>query len=390
MSDYGLQLPVTPLGVIPGKGCLNTTLIDQFAANCASGANTVVGHLSKETYAVVPGDIMMGDRHDHTGYDLEFGVNSFSGYDGTQNGVAKTQRSFEEEFYFQGVVTTGCTLQNQASGYTTQRAGSLSVPNLCQKFICPGQLLEVQFPRVEKGTGQRGAAAGKPFFAPFDPTDFSTPVGGAYHAMTVSKTDGGILDESFEKTVPSISGGGGRSTLSPTQEDASGIKYGVWGIALTVIEHLIARGILSRTGGGNPNTPTKAERKNAAAECLSISKDVGLFSGGTGTASEPLNRVYLDILAEVLVGNLTPGSPGDAMANKAFLEAHEQTKRMVLSKQPSDSEMSYRLLRAAGFDMLFECITSSWLSKTEKIVGRSTSGAAPGALLDVVLGHCAV
>jgi hypothetical protein len=407
----GGQNPVPVLGVVAGKASLDWTKIDEFKRNaddprtaphCYPGGNQDINH------DAMPRDSSFGLKNTRNaeivdGEPNELGIVSVAGLCWSEY---CSQRQMEDAYYWQGIVTTESRLTNPLDsttgdpdhGYATIRVGTHTVPNNGPKTIYAGNLVAWQFPRAPfspvdaSGTPSELFAGGatinklarqgtpptqfRPELVPFDESDFAPQLNAAYIAATTESSDNpdGVSNFNYTKALAN-----GERVWSGLQEEAIAYKYGLWGIALTLVETLIRNGQL--TVGGVPGTGAATAHNDARQ----IAENIGLFST-TGD-----RRILHEGLADVFALHLSPIDDVRAETHTRFDEATGKPSniRKVATETPvdGDTEAQYTSLRVHAIDLLLRGVTCSWYSKTSKIVGRAMNTSAPADDADILFGH---
>jgi hypothetical protein len=250
-----LNNPVPGLGVIPGKCSLDFNLISEYQKNAEDPRTSLFcypGGQTPQNHDCMPGDTSFGQKDVRNaevmdGEPNELGIVSVAGLN---FGRYCSQREMEDDFYWQGVVTTESRLTNPLDGITgdpdhgygkvslrdekisrfffiligTGRAGTFSVINNGWKTIYAGNYVCWQFPAAPfhpKGdvynfnggeTINHLARYGtpptqfRPEYVPFDHSDFTVQFSAAFAAMSVPKSQNGVSDLGFVASLPNVNG----------------------------------------------------------------------------------------------------------------------------------------------------------------------------------------
>ncbi len=413
----GCKNPVFVLGAIPVKAFLDDGLINEWRANADSPTRAA------KSYPGANGPY----NHDAMPYMSSFGNKGVRGIDGEDLDSASvgvvalcglywekycTQRHMEDDFWWQGIVTTESRISNPMDGttgdpphgYGMVMAGTHSVVNNGPRTFYPGVLIAWRFPPAPfksysnangNETEFNGGSAininarhgepptqWTPQYVPFDPTDFSSQVAAAFASITTSSAfdQDGISDMPYTKALPHLMGDTGCRPWSNIQDEAISYKYGLAAPGLTMVETLLRRGEL-QPGPGAGNGNAIVAHQQAAA----IADKIGLFD-----TDDSKQDVLREFLADFMLQHISYTDTAGKEALDRFEEANGgHDVRKVASSVPDKTGDTtyYASLRAHGVDILLQGITSSWHSKTSKIVGRATNTAATKDTLDALWGH---
>jgi len=397
----GLQNPMMEIGVISGKGAHDEDLLAQCERNannaaislyCYPGGNQPINH------DVMPGMTVVGMKNVRLPESdvFEIGLGSVAGvcWDNWCS-----QRAMEADFYWQGIATTeqrrtkplDSTTDDPPMGYGTLRAGTKSIINNSWKTIYCGDRICWRFPKApfhpkskdENGQFRNGdpinylARQGDALtrfgieYESYDATDFSLQMSAAYAALTVTQAQGGVQDMAYQEAFPWAAGGPGvrDRPWSSLQEEAVAYKFGLWGVALTLIRALNKNGV------------------NLNQSAAGIAAEIGLF----GNAPNP---AVMEGIADLMLDKLSPADPQRDEAHQRFREYNgvgEVHDARVFAATPG-SEGSYPReffanLQTHALDMLAVGFTSALEAKRAQCVGVALSSAAPADTMHVMWGH---
>lgn len=404
--------PVPGIGVIPGKCSLDFVLIQEYQANsedprtsldCYPGGNQPINH------DAMPGDTSYGQKNVRNsevmdGEPNELGIVSVAGLNW---GRYCSQREMEDDFYWQGVVTTESRLTNPLDGitgdpdhgYGTGRAGTFSVINNGWKTIYAGNYVAWQFPQAPfhpKGdvynfnggeTTNYLARYGvpttqfRPEYVPFDQTDFTVQMAAAFAAMSTPKDQGGVSNLGFVASLPNVNGASDKKPWTAIQDEANSYKYGFWGVGLTLVETLICRGLLvagpgldaaiAELNAGQYNAFPDAAVTNAVSAAAhetskNLARAIGLFD-----TNEDGQKVMLEGIADIMLKNISPEDVRRGQAVDRFAAGSGREFIEIATSEPRDAGDMYDRLRIHLTDVLLTGVTGSWYSKTSRIVGKS-------------------
>jgi hypothetical protein len=401
----GLQNPVPGIGIIPGKVILDWDIISDHQANaddpsvageCYPMGNKDINH------DAMPGNMSIGMRELRNGevMDGEPNERGIASVAGLRFADYDSQRSLQDNWYFQGIVATESRVssdQDPDHGYAIIRAGTVSIINNGEEPFYPGQYACWQMPKAPFGQpgvlldpvnyrARYGTPKTKwmPEVVPFDPTDMSTHMAGAFANMKHSKVDRDpgsadiMLPDFFVRN-----GAHSAKALNQLQEEAMAFRFGINGMILRALETLMRKGHI-QFGNGNYTEET------AATEVREFAKDT-LKLWTTNPAEHGLQH---EILADILMRNLNPGDPDRIAAERRFLETHGSTdgttrtwNSMATNEMRSSSDDMFRLLMVNLPEVFITGITSTWYSATNSIIGKPMNSAAPADTLHVMLGH---
>jgi hypothetical protein len=413
----GLQNPMPNLGVISFKAMPDMNLIYQWQnQDVRTELGCYPGGKVTENHDIMPGDTAFG----------QVGVRNLEIGDGEPNELSIvslaglewrgycSQREMEDDFYWQGIVTTECRLTNPMDSTTSDpdhgfgggRVGTFSVINNGWKTFHAGDYIAWQFPATPfhpKSAGgldtasppelfmggqtvnmlaRQGVPVGqfRPEYVPFDHTDFTVQLAGVFATFTNPKSEKGIQDMSFVAAAPNIHGYKNERPWSTIQDEGVGYKYSIWGIGLTLVETLLRKGLI-QPGVGVAGPLNEQDAYNTAKD---ISRQIGLFSqDGTEQA------IMMEGLADVFLNNISAGDDYRSSAVTRFRNAsgQRQSTFSLVTDNLSDTDMYYARLRLNCLNLLTGAVGSSWFSKTRKIVGRALNDAAPADTLHGLFGH---
>lgn len=390
-SRQNLGNPMAGTGIIPGKAFLNMDLIDEFQRNAED--KTMATHIypggSRDTsHNAMPGDLsfgLMGGRsaYDETGAPNEVGIVGVSGMD-YHDGRYLSLDAIERGFYFQGVVSTPCTISADAdgtgtagggitsgpnSGYALIKAGVANIINKSTYMFYPGDYVCRRLPNPKKGLPiinplARGGTPNTQYtweVCPFDYTDFTVHYDGAYRAMVNNASRGGIADVAFERFFETEST---RNSylLSNLQEEAAGHLFSKMGILMVGLEYLLEKGFIAV----NPAGGVGAMDAGQAAKSVAVLADALGFlkqgEGRTGHAAEMFRRMFH---SEIL-------DDGKTAPNLQSLEReHKDYVRLRKHLATFDSGR----------------LVGNWHAKRSTIIGRVQNFCAPTETMHTLLGH---
>jgi hypothetical protein len=431
MSDrnallQGNRNPVMVVGAIAGKCVMDFNMVQEFKENaenplaattCYPGGSNDTNHDIMPTYSSFGRKGTRSvDAADGDTEPTEVGIVSVAGLNWHNY---CSQRQMEDDFYWQGIVTTESRLthpndeltEEPQSGYATIRCGTHSVPNNGPSTFYPGTLMAWRFPLAPFHPGDNSARAQfnngetinqrarcgepltqfRPEYVPFDPTDFSTQLAAVFACITEANgvNMDGVADLPFERCLPHLMGQTGCREVSCLQDEAISYKYGLWGVTLTMLETLVRQGIVSVNdpAEGNRNDRYAAFRRSPAdahAAVKGVAEDIGLWNLNP---TEQKGTILYEGLADVFLENLSPLEEARRTAVGNFADATNTTLLKISRRVPSNNDERYESLRANVSEVLLQGLTSSWQSKTSRIVGFATNTAAPSDTLDACFGH---
>jgi len=406
----GLRNPVPGIGLVPGKSMLHTDLIRKWQRNAEDprrAVNSFFGGGDLINHSALPGDSSFGVRSACNDYIMdgepnEIGVVSVAGQCWQDYA---SHREMQDDFYWQGIVTTESRLTPQQlggntydpnHGYATARAGTVSVINNGKFTFYPGNLICYQWPMTylhPNGTKEFNggstinqlARAGtvptqfKPELVPFDPTDFTVQLSAAFTHSKLTKEEGGISNMPFEILLPSSSARNGAiSRWQCIQDEAAAYKFGLWGIFAGMLETVLARGLI-------PGSVAMSS-EDAYAAVRGVIENVGLFN-----VDPTINTPYVhEALANVFLRNLAPGTEERTPALTDFRANTGKEIWDIATEYPRTNEARYARLRVHAMEILIHGIAGSWYSKTSTIIGKAMNSAAPADTLDGLWGHFAL
>jgi hypothetical protein len=396
MMLQGLQNPCLEVGVISGKGAHDEEKLAEFERNANNGAKAILcypGGNQPINHDVMPSMTLVGMRNVKLPEcDIfEIGMASVAGmcWDDWCS-----QRQMENDFYWQGIATTeqrrtkplDSTTDDPPHGYGTLRAGTKSIINNSWKTIYCGDRICWRFPKApfHPKVGREGSDnrfhGGDPInylarqgeaptrfgieYESYDPCDFAVQMAAAYAALTTTQAQGGIEDMPYQNALPWAAGGPGVKDRpwSALQEEAIAYKFGLWGVALTLIQTLHNAGI---TVDGKSS--------------MDIAREIGLF------ASHPPGHANANIVkqgvADVLLDKISPCDPAREAAEDQFLTNHRvqlhEARVFTANKGSEDNALFMANLQAHAIDMLAIGLTSALEEKRSHIVGVAMNSAAP-------------
>lgn len=415
----GLQNPMPNLGVISFKAMPDMNLIYQWQnQDVRTELGCYPGGKVPENHDIMPGDTAFG----------QVGVRNLEIGDGEPNELSIvsvaglewkgycSQREMEDNFYWQGIVTTECRLGNVMDsttgdpdhGFGGGRAGTFSVVNNGWHTFHAGDYIAWQFPQAPfhpksasaldtasppelfmagqtvNMTARQGVPTGqfRPEYVPFDPSDFTVQLAGVFATFTNPKSERGIQDMSFVAAAPNVHGYKNERPWSTTQDEGVGYKYSICGIGLSFVETLLRKGLI-QPGVGPSGPLSEQEAYNTSKN---IAGQIGLFS----TKAEDQD-IMLEALADVFLNNISAGDDMRSQAVKRFRNASGQQDMFSLATERLDDiDLFYARLRLNCLNLLTGAVGNSWYSKTRKIVGTAFNDAAPADTLHGLFGHIAV
>jgi len=318
-------------------------------------------------------------------------------------GSCCSQQELEDQFYFLGTALTEQRISSPLDsgtydpdhGFATLVAGCHSVINNSDRPFYPGNLVQWRLPPapfhpksndavfqggdVINHANRYGTSATqfKVQLIPFSYSDFSVQFAGAFAAMQETKAMNGINDVPYEWTLCNHDQSG-RRQFSNVQDQGLAFKYGLTGVALTMIEALVDKGLLQGNGA------------NGKAVAIHIAGELGLFEK-PGQNRNAKDTLLQECLADVFMQNISNGDPLRTGAEARY-QAAFGSPTIVAQSIPIENnvESNYARLRMHALDQLVQGIAVAWHSKTEKIIGRAFNCAATSDTLDVCFGHFAL
>jgi hypothetical protein len=410
MMLQGLQNPTMSVGVISGKGAHDEEKLAECARNasnasvalfCYPGGNQPINH------DAMPGYTAIGMRNVRLPEcDIyEIGLTSAAGicWDDWCS-----QRQMEADFYWQGIVTTeqrrtkplDSTTDDPPMGYGTLRAGTMSIINNSWRTIYCGDRLVWRFPKApfhpKAGADGNRFHGGDPInylarqgdpptqfrfeYEAYDSTDFCVQMAAAYAALTTPSAQGGVSDMPYQNAFPWAAAGPGVKDRpwSSIQEEALALKYGLWGVALTLIDTLRHHGI-------DPNQPS-------AVIATALGLDGSKPKEGTAGRPQPKDAMLAGV-ADVLLDKISPCDPNRENAQNRFAGSHKMQLHAarVLAVNPDGGRTGEFVanLQSHALDMLLIGFTSALEAKRSQIVGIALNSAAPSDTMHCVFGHFA-
>lgn len=399
------------LGVIDGTIFKDDSLVAEFQYNandpatapfCYPGGTLPINHdISVGDTSFGKKYARGGDTGDEVGFVAAAGLcwNNYC-----------SQRNMEDCFYWQGIVMTDCQDEkhmdaNQddehSQGYGILRAGTYTVANNGPHTFYPGDIICWEFPPApfhpdSSGIFNNGGRINytardgvpptqfRPYYRPFDPTEICSDMAGIYAAITSPKTEGGISDLPYANALPHYTGYRGERPWSNTQEEAIAYKYGLWGVALTLVQTLARNGYVTVHPGGNG--PQVAGDANISQ----LATAIGLFNTNAGQQT-----IVHEGIADVLLMNLAPNDPArrDAVARFEVETGINDVPRgkfyqaATATPEPGQPALAYANLRTHVANILVGGMLNTWHSKRSKCVGRAISASAPTGDLDGLWGY---
>lgn len=411
-----LNNPTIVVGAIPTKGFLDIDVVREFqqnAENPSIAQQCFPGGAHEINHDIFASYLSFGRKDTHAsdvadGEPNEMGIVSVAGL---YWGQYCSQREMEDIWYWQGVATTEQRLTNPLDsntndpdhGYAMITAGTHSIINNGPRPFFAGNLVAWQMPRApfhSKSTGglfndgsliNKTARYGMPSstfqfeVVPFDYTDFSVQFAAAFAAMTIPYNQNGIADVPLSKALPNSSYQQPRNH-SCIQDEALSYKFGLSAVALSVIETLVRKGVLTVMPKDDVAAQAAAiTEQDAHSAARNLGKALGLFD----TGKVELNPLLTECMADLFLTNINCGDEDRVKAQTRFAAVTGDKDLLTIATQSveSNDDAAYNRLRLHGLDMLVQGIASSWHSKTEKIIGRAMNCAAQSDTLDVVFGH---
>lgn len=422
----GNQNPVPGIGVISGKASLDFVFIQTCQKNaddirvqseCFPGGSQPINH------DAMPGDSSFGLRDVRNaeimdGEPNELGIVSVAGL---HWGSYCSQRQMEDDFYWQGIVTTESRLTNPLDsatgdpdhGYGTARCGTMSVINNGWKTFTAGTKICWQFPaapfhpggdvyKFEEGNKTNYLARYgvpttqfRPEYVPFDHLDFKVHFAGAFAAMTTPKSRGGVSDLGFMASLPNQNNRTQSSPFECLQEEANGYKNGFSGIGFALVELLFRHGLIQKgprwasvedvVNNNNPYEPhvaSDAEAIEAHKNTAALTKTSGLWD-----FNEDGQKLLIEFMADLFLKSISPLDPHRDAAVQRFETAAGQSYFTVATSEPSTYLEFFDKLRIVAAELTCQGVTGSWHSKLNKVVGVALNDAAPADTLHGLFGH---
>lgn len=420
----GLFSPVPGIGVISGKASLDFVLIQtcqknaddiRVQAECYPGGNQPINH------DAMPGDTSFGLRDVRNaeimdGEPNELGIVSVAGL---HWGSYCSQRQMEDDFYWQGIVTTESRLTNPLDGVTgdpdhgfgTARCGTMSIINNGWKTFTAGTKICWQFPaapfhpggdvyKFEDGNKTNYLARYgvpttqfRPEYVPFDHLDFKVHFAGAFAAMTTPKSQGGVSDMGFMAALPNQSNRTQSSPWDGLQEEANAYKFGFSGIGFTMVEMLLRQGLIVATDG--LATAIRDIANNKAYEPLvggnaqaahQTAADLARVTGLWDLSSDG-QGLLIEFMADLFLKSLSPVDPYRDAAVKRFEDATGKTFFDVATSEPNTTADLYARMRSVAAEFTAQGVTGTWHSKLNRVCGVALNDAAPSDTLHGLFGH---
>jgi len=402
----GLQNPTMEVGVITGKFVHDEELYDECVRNannaaiaiyCFPGGNQPINH------DVWPGYTLLGLKNVSIPESdvFEIGLASAAGF---MWDSYCSQRDMESRFYWLGI-SNGTALKTMAldsttkdePGIGTHKAGTKSIINNSWKTIYAGDKLVWRFPKApfhpRAGKSEQFnegnpinmlARQGDPptqfrfEYESYDPTDFAVQMAAAFAALSYDTGQGGVQDMPYQNALPWAAGGAGVKDRpwSSIQEEALAYRYGLWGVALTLL------GTLKETGIAlDDKTPAD------------IARIIGLFDAKT--ADVGYEGTVVNGVADVMLDKISPCDPQRERAENEFaarlgMPLHKARQYAAVPESLAGNErLFFANLRSHAIDMLAIGITSALEAKRAQIVGTAMNSAAPADTVHVLFGHFA-
>ncbi len=251
----------------------------------------------------------------------------------------------------------------------------------------------------------------RPELVPFDYTDFTVLLAGAYATMQTSKNDTspGIADIPFHE-FNRRDGVNDAYAFSGDQEEAAGHKYGRIVGGLAMLEILLQYGLVSvdvsvsnAIATLNSQASTKQQRDDVfktlaqrrAASQVDRTAAIGAASNiatliGLWETDVSRQGVLLDVFANMYFNDLY--EDGRVSRVKGDFETYcggpELARKIVQqSNLANDHADNYKKARLLSSKYTEGALVGNWFSKTSQIIGRSMNSCAPGDTLHVLAGH---
>jgi hypothetical protein len=259
--------------------------------------------------------------------------------------------------------------QNQGS--TSFVVGKITIPWKSTKAVFAGDMVAC---RLARGGFHPEADQGFPYivgtipraitavYEPYVATDLSVQMAGGAAALKLTKAQNGIKDMPYADLYPKA----GRNTLSAEQNVAAALKFGIMGIALSVIQSLQGE------AGVNLNS-----------DIGTIATQVGLFATDAAADNNTtVNRAIHDLL-------LKNADPGDTLRTAAVVRFGGPDLLFdTLKDQPTDANLM-RHLQAHALQFLFGGITAAQEHNRAGVKGMACGNANPGEDVAILFGfHC--
>lgn len=256
--------------------------------------------------------------------------------------------------------------------------------------------------RMGEPTGQF-----RPELVPFDYTDFTSLLAGAYANMQTSKTDTspGIADIPFHQ-FNRRDGVNDAYCFSGDQEEAAGHKYGRIVGGMSMLEVLMHYGLIQLGPeydkfDAAARGATKEEQKiafnalkknpNRDARVANIAKVADLASAiGLWDTDVTKQGIIYDIFANMNFNDLYEDDRVEQAKDDfhRFCGDSEAARRIVhQANLRNDHTENYQKARLLSSKYTEGALVGNWFSKLSQIIGRSMNACAPGDTLHALAGH---
>lgn len=380
----GNRNPARQQGTIDDKVILAKDLIDMFIENARNPAlaNQVFpdGGDIKKAHSAMPGATVMLNRqyimkNPTTNGCMQTGIVAFNGLHWQQYA---SQMEFESDWKWGGIAQTEQRLETSEygltdpsnQGFTVFVVGKLTIPWRSEKSVFSGDLVMVKCPRGNFHPEAPGGATFSPetpphiagnipsaytaLYEPYIPTEFSVQVAGGAAALELTKGQNGIKDVPYEDIYPQASMDGvAQHKMSEEQEVAAALKFGLWGIALTLIQTL-------QNSGVSLNQTVDA-----------IAGQIGLFD----QANDIFKRGVMNVILNM--SDPTDTARTTRVDNVSLYE--------IVNKGPSTNKT--RHLRAHALQILLGGLAAAQEHKRSRVVGMAAGNANPGEDVPILFGY---
>lgn len=378
----GNRNPQRQQGTIDTKVLLDRDLIDVFKEN---GRNKNVSNevfpdgSNTAAHNAMPGDTFLLNRQymirnsTSTGY-MQMGIVALNGMNWSDY---NSQMEMESNWKWGGICQTEQRLEMTEYGHTDAQnqgstsfvVGKVTIPWKSTKPVYPGDMvacrlppggfhpaLDQTYPYIV-GTIPRAITA---IYEPYVPTELSVQIAGGAAALKLNKAANGIKDIPYQDLYPKA----GRNNLSAEQNVAAALKFGIMGIALSVIKSLRRDGI------------------DCNQDPAAIATAAGLFGNDQATNENPTNRAIHDLVLKM-------ADPSDPLRTDAVARfGGDAVLFDALTKDPRDDNMMEHL-QAHALQFLFGGITAAQEHSRSGVVGMSCGTANPGEDATILFGfHC--
>ena len=410
--SYDGRQPIANMGVVAGKVMLDKALVEERMAN-AQDPDTITscipGGAQPENHALLWGDPLFGMKCVRNGAAGEGEPNELvtSSLAGVNIYDYGSTDALEEDYYFAGFAVDnyyladpngGSIVPSPESGIATVRVGTQSTRNNGPYEFYPGQRICFRAPKTMRANSHSGvvmedggmplakrARSGEPNtrvrfeLVPFDYTDFTTQVSGAYALIQTSHQDrnAGISDLPFshfeqrdERT--------GLHVLSGRLEAAGGRKFGDFGFALAVIETLAENGFLT-IDYADISIAEKVRR---------LAVDMGLWSTDVSKQT-----ILLDAYRNAYFQDLPMDSRVIAVRTN-FVSNHVtaigSTVPQVMARDnrvANNTDIAFAKLRLQLSRFKDGALVADWNSKQSKVIATALNNAGPTQTLHCLAGH---